>query len=295
MGIKDLAIRKLAQHCLADIAPLLLPDRHVEVERIEEVQLKLVERLSDNVAFCRIDGHPALLHVEFEASLSRAARLPARMMAYNALLRQAHPARAVHSAAVYLLADTGSRRVPTALRQRPGDQPVEFPYRVFLPQEHPITVEQVAATPGIAPLALLSPGIQARDLSAVKKILAASELPDLPAPDLLALTYILGGHRFDGDLLDSYLRSEAMESSPTYQAILREGRAEGRAEGQRQGLQVAIRTLVGARLGAWTGDQPARLDGLDAVALEALLERLASCADAEALRAILDDALGPEL
>lgn len=305
MGTKDLAIRLLAEHCLADIAPALLPQHEIVVERVVAPQLKLVERIADTIALITIDGAPAVLHVEFEATLRGQGRMPARVMAYNALLRQRYPGRAVVSVVVYLVAKPDSRRpVRRALGPRPGDLPLDFRYHVFLPWENPLTLDDVAKHPGLGPLALLTPGITAADLPAVRQLLEHGNTPGLPVPDLLAVAYIMAAHRFPLGLLDSYLRSEAMESSPGYQSILREGIKKGleqgleqglergREQGLEQGIERGILRLIELRLGSVPAGFDGYLDSLSLRDLENLQDTLLASQDEEALRAAIRTALG---
>ncbi len=102
MGQKDIAVRDLTQRAFPAIAGLLLPGRDLVIDRVEEVHLKLLERIPDIIAHVTLDGAPTILHIEFETTYAHAKALPARLMAYNALLRRRFDDRAVLSMIVFL-------------------------------------------------------------------------------------------------------------------------------------------------------------------------------------------------
>lgn len=285
MGAKDLAIRLLSEHCLADIATVVLPGRHVVVEEVRRTQLHHVERVADEVALTRIDGYPVVLHVEYQADDQ--LHMPQRVIEYQGLLRARFPEHGVVSVVVYLRAEPPARPLQQAIDPHAGDWQLAFRYEVFRPWEQAITLDAVRARPGLGPLALLTPGVTERDLPELAAILERSQVPDLPPAELSAIAYVLGGHRFDRHLLHSYLRSAAMKDSVTYQEIIQEGREQGYSQGLAEGIVETILELAELRLGPLVSDLEARLETLTLAELQALKSAVLRAADDVEFAALL--------
>ena len=83
---------------------MLLVGRRVEVISVERSEIKLVERVTDQVVLAAIDGRETVLHIEFQTR--HEADLPERMLAYHGLLRHRHRPLLVASMLVYLMALT---------------------------------------------------------------------------------------------------------------------------------------------------------------------------------------------
>jgi len=283
MGQTDLAIRLLVEHHLTALLPALLVGHQVEVLAVERSELKVVERLTDQVVRARVDAVESILHIEFQASHS--PDLPERVLAYHALLRHRHHPLPVVSVVVYLMHEPPPEPLPCGIRQ--GQ--LVFDYEVFCPWKQTIGLEQVARHPALAPLAALTPGITEASLPELRRVVEAS--PALTAAaraDVLALTYFIAGRRFPADLLTSLLESTAMEESATYRRVVERSRAEGLAVGRSEALRGAILKLVDARLGQAPPELEARLAALDADALDRLFLELVSVRDDPGLRAVIE-------
>ncbi len=301
MGQTDYAARLLAERHLGELAVALLPGHRVEVLAIEHPELKLVERLADQVVRARLDGEETILH--FELQLRHESDLPARVLAYHALLRHRSFPLPVRSMVVYLM----HAPPPGELARGLHEGQVSFEYETFCPWERPIGLEQVRRQPVLAPLAVLTPAIREAELPGVRRVLEEAGLPAERREDLRVLTYFLGGRRFPLDLLRLMIGSKAMEDSVTYQYVIEKGREEGRLEGREEGrlqgreegrlqgreegqalgLRRAILDLVAARLERATEGLEERLSGLDADELHALFSQLLRAADEGQLRALL--------
>jgi predicted transposase YdaD len=285
--------------------PGLLQGREIEVLAVEPTELKAMEQRADQVFRTRIDGEETILHVEFQSR--HEDDLPERVHAYHALLRLRHRPLPILSLLIYLMHEAPPRPVPRGIFRRPGDRQLDFSYEIFCPWAQPIGLEAVKEYPAIAPLAVLTPGIQEGDLPEVAQAVERAKLSRRQRGDLLVATYILARRRFKEDLLDSWLRSELMEDSPGYEDILRMGRIEGekrglvkgekrglvkgRAEGEKRGeaigLRRAILVLVKARLGRSSQRLEKQLGAMNARGLHSLFTRLLRAKDEAHLRTLL--------
>ena len=283
VGQPDLAIRFLATRHLAALLPGLLRGHRVEVIAIEQSEVKLVERQTDQVARVRLDEVETILHVEFQTRHEE--ELPARVLAYHALLRHHHYPLPVRSLVVYLMHEPPPRAIVSGIAPRAEDPQVTFRYDVFCPWEQPLTVEDVRRHPGLAPVASLTPGIGMDELPALRQAVEESAIEG--RGDLLAVLFLLAGRRFPEDVVRLFVRSKAMEESSTYQAILEEGRAEGVARGRAEELRRSILELAEAHFAAVPEGLEGRLSTLDAEALRGLFSRLVRAADAAALERLL--------
>jgi hypothetical protein len=178
------------------------------------------------------------------------------------------------------LPDAPAEPVPRGI----SDGQLDFRYEVFCPWERRISVEEVRRRPALAPLAILTPGIDERELpSLLPAIEEARELAPSRRADLMALTYFIGGRRFPRDLLAFLIRSDAMEESATYQYVIEKGREQGQAEGLRR----AILELAAAQLKAVPDGLEPRLASMQADALGDLFSRLVRTRDEAELRRLL--------
>jgi len=250
---------------------------------VEQSEVKLVERQADYVARVRIDGVETILHIEFQSRHEE--ELPARILAYHALLRHQHHPLPVRSLVIYLMHEPPQHAISASITPLPGDPQVSFRYDVFCPWDHPMSLEEVRRHPGLAPLAAVTPGIGMEDLPALRQ--AVEERVPEDRSDLLAVLFFLAGRRFPDDVLQLFLRSKAMEESVTYQAAVAEGRADGLAKGQAAGLRRAVLEIVQARLSTPPDGLHVRLAALDADALGALFSQLVRAADAAEIERLL--------
>jgi predicted transposase YdaD len=289
MGQPDLAIRLLAERHAADLLPALLRDREVRVVGVERSEVKVVERITDQVVLAHVDGELTVIHVEFQ--VRHEEDIPWRVLAYHALLRHRYFPLPVRSIVVYLMHRPPSTPLPRGVRSRAGDPQLDFVYEVFCPWEVTIAPSQVERTPALAPIATLTAGFRTSDLARVRAAVEHSDLPSSERVDLLAVTYFIAGRRFPDDLLQSVLWSRIMEDSSTYRYVISKGRAEGLAEGRTKGeaagLRRAILDLVEARLGQIPEGLDTALDGHGAEELQQVFSRMVRASDAEALRAAL--------
>jgi hypothetical protein len=183
------------------------------------------------------------------------------------------------------------RPIPRGIAASVSSPQLSFAYEVVCPWERPLDLEAIRRCPALAPIASLTPGIGERELPALCEVVAKSGLGREEASDLLAITYVVAGCRFGSDVLQYLVRSGVMESSVTYQEILKQGeargRAAGKAEGKAEGLRAAVLALVRTKLGALPPRLEARLAAWDAERLDALFARLLAAGSPVALRKLL--------
>jgi predicted transposase YdaD len=152
----------------------------------------------------------------------------------------------------------------------------------------------VRASPGLAPRASLTPGIDQQALGSLRAAIA-QRAPRATLGDLLAITYVIAGRRWPADLLASVLRSREMEESSTYRELIEtgfrrgheQGREEGRAAGREAELRRAILDLARARLASVPDVLPAQLEAIGAEELHSLFVELLHASDDDAFLALL--------
>ena len=295
MAQTDKAIRRLVDLSQAGIVTSLLAPAKVQILGIEPSELQVVERITDKVIRATIDGVETIINVEFQASHEEA--FPTRLLAYHALLRQTHAPTPVRSVVVYLMHEPPPGGVPRGITPSPGDPQLTFSYDVFCAWERPISLDQVRDNPHLGPLAALTPGVGAKDLTELQHIIECAPQPSVVRGELLALTYILASRRFDEALLESLLRSNIMlEDSPGYQRIIAKGEAQGREIGKEIGKEIGEETalrrkivmLVRHRLDDVPAALSEQLEALDAQQLDRLFDRVLEAPDAAAVDAVLE-------
>jgi predicted transposase YdaD len=291
MAQTDKAIRRLVDLSQAGIVTSLLAPAKVQILGIEPSELQVVERITDKVIHAKIDGVETIINVEFQASHDEA--FPTRLLAYHALLRQSHAPTPVRSVVVYLMHEPPPGGVPRGIAPSPGDPQLAFSYDVFCAWERPISLDQVRDNPHLGPLAALTPGVAAGDLTELQRIIERAPQPRVVRGELLVLTYILARRRFDKPLLQSLLRSNLMlEDSPGYQELMAQGEARGRKAGEKVGEMTTLRrkivVLVRLRLNDVPEELSERLEALDANQLDRLFDRLLEAMDAAAVKAALE-------
>jgi predicted transposase YdaD len=177
----------------------------------------------------RVAGPPDwLLTVDFQAGHDT-AKLPPKMLLYNAALGKRHDLR-VRSLAVILHRGADSPQL-TGLYERgfPGESAdVTLRYRVVRVWQVP-PERWLSGGLGVLPLAPLG-AVQEAELPAVIaqiKQRLEREVTRSQAAELWSATYILMGVRYADALIETLFQGViAMEESVTYQAILRKGEAK---------------------------------------------------------------------
>jgi hypothetical protein len=139
----------------------------------------------------------------------------------------------------------------------------------------------------LAPLAVLTPGIQEEDLPALRGALEQARLPRAKRGELLAITYFIGVQQFATDLLQSFRRAGAMLNSPTYRLVVEESEARGEARGEARARAEALVKLVRHRLGRVPRGLEGKLQRMDAKALGGLYDQVLEAEAPQELRALL--------
>jgi hypothetical protein len=217
----------------------------------------------------RVAGPPDwLLAVDFQSGHD-SAKLPPKMLLYNAALRNRHELP-VRSLAVVLHRGADSPQLnglyESGLLGEPPD--VTLRYRVLRVWQVPAE-RWLSGGLGVLPLAPLGdvreaelPGVIAR----MKRRLDREERN--LAAELWSAVYILMGVRYEDALIEALLQGvRAVEESVTYQKIVRKGKAEG--------LRTALLLLGPRRLGEPSVEAVAALEAVtDVQKLEEMTARL---------------------
>lgn len=264
-----------------------------------DTDLSVVSAATDGLL--RVGGeHPFGIHFEFETG-HHGAKLPSRLCAYNS---QASEQTGLVFLSVLVLLNSGAdspaitgvleRHLPGANRRRI----CRFGYEVLrVWQTAPETF--LDAGLGLLPFAPTGnvtlaevPNVVARMTDTVEAAVVDHRITDAEANDLWYATYILMGPRYGKELSNQLLgKVKRMRESPTFQAILEEGREEGRRQGIEQGLVRGLRDSLlyfgVRRFGQPTPEVVARLELI--TVLEEL-KRLQSRTDAvESWKELLDE------
>ncbi len=275
MGKLDVALKHSLSVWPRDWARFLGVPDGLRVEAVD-VDLSAITQMADKLL--RVDAdEPYLIHVEPQSYPD--AELDLRMLHYNATAsrREGLP---VHSVAVLLhqgamsSRNSGTFRTPVALT---GCR-LEFEYRLIKVWELPPDVILEAGV-GILPLAPLA-DVRTEELPSVVDRMSArmrSAVPLREEAELWTATLILMGLKYSRELTELVLRGvrSIMQQSPTYQAILEEGREEGREEGVVEGMQKTILRQGAKRIRPASADVADRIRSIhDPDVLDALLLRL---------------------
>lgn len=215
---------------------------------ILDTDLSVISAATDGLL--RVGGEePFGIHFEFETG-HHGAKLPSRLCAYNSQAAE-QTGLVFLSVLVLLNPSTDSPGITGALKRRlPGKDGrlvCTFEYEV-------LRVWQIAperfleAGFGLLPFAPTGdvalpnvPLVIERMTGAVERAVTEARLSDSEANEIWYATYILMGPRYGKELSKQLLRKvKRMRESPTFQAILEEGREEGRQEGREEGIRRGI-------------------------------------------------------
>jgi len=238
------------------------------IQTVEMLKTELsVEPIrADSIVFMRVEN--TILHLEFQTQYESNPPLPLRMLDYFVRLYRKY--RLPVRQGVFLLCKPPANTVIEEAFQL-GE--TIHRYRVVkLWEESP---ETFLSEPTLLPLATLTRTTQPEQLLAqVVRAMSAVENRDQRL-NLLACGKVLGGLRFEENLLDLWMKEDLVRESVIYQRLLREGEAKGKVEGEAKGklegkLEVAQN---GLRLGM-TPETVATLTGMSLAAVEQLQQEL---------------------
>ncbi|MGE3912527.1 MAG: hypothetical protein AB7K36_24410 [Chloroflexota bacterium] len=221
----------------------------------------------------RVDGPtPWLAHLELQAS--RDARLPVRLLQYNALLHHRHQL-AVESTVVLLRPEADSPELSGQFEQHGphGFRTITFGYHVVRLWQHPVE-GLLNGSLGVLPMAPLAAVRPAEPPAILRQVArrVRQEAPPTIADELWAATFLLLGLRYDERTVREMVRRMSwLQESSTYQAILAEGREEGREEGR---AEIARRFVLDLGTETFGAPDQATVAALQEISDLTTLERL---------------------
>jgi predicted transposase YdaD len=228
--------------------------------------LPAVERRADWLVRATVHGREGLIQTEFQTQHTDVKI--GDMLAYR--VQASNRYRLPIFSVIILLSE---ERYPGPGHNRLAETPfvesdpqLEFRvHEVRIWELDPDLILQKGAT-GLIPLVPLMRGRGKEPLN--KALAAASRLPDnRQKADVLTAIAVFGSLKYSADLLKRLIRSEAMEESPIYQEILREGMVLGEKKGRRQGR------LRGLTEGRRKGLTEGRMEGVRSVICHTLQRR----------------------
>ncbi|MFQ3583878.1 MAG: DUF4351 domain-containing protein [Cyanobacteriota bacterium] len=250
--------------------------------QILKTELSLEPIRADFVSFLQVGSQ--LLHLEFQTAPD--PDMPLRMLDYCVRLTRQYRCQVLQI--VLFLRETTSTLVQI---DRFESVTTLHRYRVVRLWEEP--AEAMLKEPRLWPLAIL--GRAANPEAILRQV--AGEIQKLSSgqerANLATYTYLLGGLRFNKEVLRQLLREDVMRESVTYQALVEESKQLGLAEGLSQGIQQGESELVIRQLRRKLGEIPLELQiqirSLSVEQLEALAEALLDFGSLEALIDWLED------
>lgn len=288
MGDLDDASKGVLQVAPADVLRLALGPGVRRVRERNPVRVSN-QRLRDGLFDAEVDGEPALVHIEVEATPR--TRTPRRIEGYWHQLRFALR-RPVHIAVVYLQRGGWSGRVPAGFWTRGPDG-----VRTRL-GFHPVALWELDAAKaaeggplGVLPLVPFMRGSSPRLVARVLDRLRRARVPAEKKAELQVTTAMFAGRVFPAINWIGTLSEEERMASTTYDWIVERGLEQGREQGGvtalRRGIQVLVRELHGRAPRALT----ALLGSVDDIALlQTLLIAVARADSAEAAVAAVQQA-----
>ncbi|MCJ2544612.1 DUF4351 domain-containing protein [Thermostichus vulcanus] len=200
-----------------------------EPVQILKTELSVEPIRADFVSFLQVGAQ--VLHLEFQTAPD--PEMPLRMLDYYVRLRRQYRCEVLQI--VLFLRQTQST---WAHLDRLATDTTLHRYRVVRIWEEP--AKALLRDPGLWPLAILA---GAKEPEALLRQVA-EEIQRWPNPqeraNLAAYTYLLGGLRFEKELLQQLLREEVMRESVTYQALVEESERRGIQQGLTQGIQQGL-------------------------------------------------------
>ncbi len=238
----------------------LLPTA-TEVVEVLKTELSIEPIRADAVTFLKTAKQ--VVHIEFQTLPESNPPIPMRMLDYYIRLKRKYRCEIVQF--VIFLVETSDQ---IAFTEQYVDTGTVHRYRVirlweqdpaiFL--EHPALLPLAPLTKTSSPQVLLS-----QTAERIAKITNKSE-----RQNLLGLTKILAGLRFELNLIHQCLREEDMKESVVYQEILRTGEQRGEQRGEQKTAIKWITSLLTHQLGQVDSSVQERIQGLSIQQLEAL-------------------------
>ncbi|MEL6853750.1 MAG: Rpn family recombination-promoting nuclease/putative transposase [Cyanobacteria bacterium J06607_13] len=254
----DNICKLLVEQFPTDFAAWLLGES-VPLVELSPTELSLEPIRADSIL---LQSASTILHLEFQTRPD--SSIPFRMLDYCLRIYRRFPHRPLRQIVIYL---------------KPSQSPEVFRDTFELPNtRHRFEVIRLweqspsafFSSPGLLPLAVLT---DAPDRTTVLREVAGriEQIENVDVQkNLTASTDILAGLLLEKAIVRQILRTELMQDSATYQAIIEEGRQKGRQEGRQEGAHFIVLQMLSLKLGDLPEELSARVKQLPTAEIPAL-------------------------
>ena len=241
---KDIISKDIVEAIAKDVATYLLGLHISEIEFVQQEMLRVEKREADTVLLCKINGAPAILHLEFQNNND--SSMPIRMLRYFTDIRQRYNKRPIYQYVIYI----GKHALNMSDHLR--EQSLE--YRYNLVDMHKIDCETLLAldNPDALVLAVLCDFKEKNEKDVLTYIV--QRLNQLVGNDshglghyMLMLETLSENRQLQHTLeeVEAMLRETSLKSLPSYNIGLKYGKLEGLQQGIEQGkLNTAIEMIA---------------------------------------------------
>lgn len=203
-------------------------------------ELKSRNIFADGVYEIRVNGEPAVMHIEFQSRQHKT--MPLRLMEYNMLTSSENEWWPVYTFVIYLRKDGEVPQSPLIRHLRNGEEYQRFYYTVV--ELSNISARQFLqmGLHGLYPLILLAKG--GTEPEVVREMV--TDLTEARELELLALAYTFGGLVPGSETYESWFKrsfvmlDDILEESWTYQEIVKKGMEKGIRQGLQLGLEEGL-------------------------------------------------------
>jgi predicted transposase YdaD len=254
-------------------------------------ELKSRNIFADGVFEIRVDGKPAVMHIEFQSRQHKT--MPERLMEYNMLTASENEWWPVYTFVIYLRKDGEAPQSPLIRYWRNGQEYQCFYYTVVELANLSARQFLQMGLHGLYPLILLAKG--GTEPEVVREMV--TDLTEARELELLALAYTFGGLVPGSEAYESWFKrsfamlDDILEESWTYQEIVKKGLEKGRRQQLIRELRDTVIGLVSMRfptLLAFAESQVETIKNTDT--LHTLKSQLFSIQTAEKARQAIIDA-----
>ena len=233
---KDIISKDIVEAIAKDIATYLLGLQISEIEFVQQEMLRVEKREADTVLLCKINGTPAILHLEFQNNND--SSMPIRMLRYFTDIRQRYNKRPIYQYVIYIGKD--ALNMPDHLREQ------SLEYRYNLVDMHKIDCETLLAldNPDALVLAVLCDFKEKNEKDVLTYIV--QRLNQLVGNDshglghyMLMLETLSENRQLQQTLeeVEAMLRETSLKNLPSYNIGLKYGKLEGLQQGLEQGIE----------------------------------------------------------
>ncbi len=212
--------------------------------RILPSELKSRNIFADGLYEIKVNGKPALMHIEFQSRQHKI--MPVRLLEYNVLASSENDWWPVYTFVIYLRKDGDVPQSPLIRRLPTGEEYQRLYYTVV--EVANISARQLLnmGLHGLYPLILLAQGGTEPEI--VREMV--TDLTEARELELLALAYTFGGLAPGSEAYESWFRrsfamlDDILEDSWTYQEIVKKGMQQGLEQGRQQLIRELRDTVI---------------------------------------------------